>query len=117
MSKFFFNEMVLPAGIIALLFVACGDSATAPAGGNNADGNIADFGPVDNLSSCTENGEGISATQLFSSSEMPTSGSFVNSSNSFAKSSSNSSAKFSSSFVRFSSGSVVNSSNSFVKFL
>ena len=108
--------MVLPAGIIALLLVACGDSATAPAGGNNADGNIADFGPVGNLPSCTENCEGNSATQLLSSSEMPTSGSFVKSSNSFAKSSSSNSAKSSSSFVKFSSGSVVNSSNSSMKF-
>ncbi len=145
MSKFFFNEMVLPAGIIALLLIACGDSATAPAGGNSADGNVADFGPVDNLPSCTENCEGnqafqpdpcenfqcadnqwkpveewsntpvSSATQSYSPSEMPTSGSSVESSSSFVKSSSSNSAKSSSSSVRFSSSSVAKSSGSSVK--
>ena len=110
------NELLVLLSAFALFFAACGDSATAPAGEKNADGNIADFGPVDNLPSCTENGEGNSATQLFSSSEMPRSSSSVKSSNSFAKSSSSNSAKSSSSFVKFSSGSVVNSSNSFVKF-
>ena len=116
LSKTLVRGKLFFVGAFALFLIACGDSATAPAGGNNADGNIADFGPVGNLPSCTENCEGNSATQLLSSSEMPTSGSFVKSSNSFAKSSSSNSAKSSSSFVKFSSGSVVNSSNSFVKF-
>ena len=129
MSKFFFNEMVLPAGIIALLLVACGDSATAPAGEKNADGNVADFGPVDNLPSCTENCEGnqwnpvqewpsapvSSATQSYSPSEMPKSSSSAESNSSSVKLSSSTVVKFSSSSVRFSSSSVAKSSSSSVK--
>ena len=116
-------------GVPALILVACGDSATAPAGGNNADGNIADFGSVGNLPSCTENCEGnqwnpvqewpsapgSSATQSFSSSEMPKSSSSAESNSSSVKLSSSTVVKSSSSSVRFSSSSVAKSSSSSVK--
>ena len=145
LSKTLVRGKLFFVGAFALFLIACGDSATAPVGEKNADGNVADFGPVDNLPSCTENCEGNqafqpdpcenfqcadkqwnsveewpdasgnSATQSFSSSEMPTSGSSVESSSSFAKSSSSNSAKSSSSSVRFSSSSVAKSSSSSVK--
>ena len=64
LSKTLVRGKLFFVGAFALFLIACGDSATAPAGVKNEDGNIADFGPVDNLPSCSENCEGNQAFPL-----------------------------------------------------
>ena len=126
LSKTLVRGKLFFVGVPALLLAACTDSVGVKDALPPEEGGVE---TIVDLPGCTENCEGnqwnpveewpsapgSSATQLFSSSEMPKSSSSAESNSSFVKLSSSTVVKSSSSSVRFSSSSVAKSSSSSVK--